>query len=60
MDRSSFETLCSEQNTDAAVRRETARQSGAACNITPMLAFGGIDYCTTHGVMGRCPFGGGK
>ncbi len=55
-----FEAAAREQNTRRAVEVRDARASGAACAVTPMLAFGGIGYCTTHRVMGECPYGGAK
>jgi len=60
MNKAEFERSCREQNTAKAVARKEARESGAPCNVTPMLALGGIPYCLTHGVMGECPYGGAK
>ena len=54
--RQKFEQSCAEQNRKAAERVASARATGAACVVTPMLAFGGTPYCTTHRVMGPCPF----
>lgn len=54
--RQKFEQACAEQNRKAAERVAAARANGAACEVVPMLAFGGVPYCTTHRVMGPCPF----
>lgn len=60
MTRSEFEKAARDQNAAAAVRRSDARANGAPCSIVTMFAFGGMDYCTTHSVMGACTFGGAK
>lgn len=54
--RATFERTCREQNARRAEQRAEARATGAPCIVTTMFAFGGIDYCTTHGVMGTCPY----
>lgn len=56
MNRSEFEQMCREQNRRVAQARVQAREQGAECKTISMLAFGGIDYCQTHGVMGPCPY----
>lgn len=60
MDRIEFEVAAKQQNAAAAQRRSDARANGAPCAVVTMFAFGGTPYCTTHGVMGVCSFGGGK
>jgi hypothetical protein len=60
MDRTQFEKAAAQQNAQRAAAVVMARETGAACNVVPMLAFGGVPYCTTHRVMGPCPFGGGR
>jgi hypothetical protein len=57
MTRQEMEQVCREQNDRKARERGEARQSGAPCDVETMLAFGGIPYCRTHGVMGECPYG---
>jgi hypothetical protein len=57
MTRAEFETMAREQNERRAAERTMARETGAPCAVTPMYAFGGIPYCTTHSVMGPCPYG---
>lgn len=54
--RSDFERACREQNERVAREVAEARKHGLACDVVPMLAFGGIDYCRTHRVMGPCPY----
>jgi len=55
--RSEFEAACREQNRRKAEAVVEARAAGAACSVTHMMAFGGVPYCTTHRVMGPCPYG---
>lgn len=57
MDRSQFEAAAQQQNDVVATRRADARASHAPCSLVPILAFGGTDYCTAHGVMGECTYG---
>jgi len=57
MTRSEFEAAARKQNADRDREVATARQTAEPCKTIPMLAFGGIDYCQTHRVMGPCPFG---
>jgi hypothetical protein len=51
-----FEQACRAQNERKAAERGEARANGAQCVLITMFAFGGIDYCQTHGVMGPCPY----
>jgi hypothetical protein len=56
MTRQEMERQCQESNKRHAEARLAARVDGAPCDVEPMLAFGGIPYCRTHGVMGECPY----
>lgn len=60
MDRPTFEQTCRDNNARRENEVATARETGAPCSIVDMLAFGGVPYCTTHRVMGPCPFGGAR
>ena len=57
MTRQEMEQACRDQNRRKAEERVSARANGGPCDVEPMLAFGGIPYCRTHGVMGECPYG---
>jgi len=57
MNRNQFNQAAAQQNTQRAAEVIQARATGAACSITTMFALGGVDYCTTHRVMGTCPYG---
>ena len=57
MTRQEMEQTCRDQNERKARERVEARRAGGSCDVEPMLAFGGIPYCRTHGVMGECPYG---
>ena len=57
MTRAEFDRACAAQNAERAAERAKARESAAPCVVVDMLAFGGAPYCTTHGVMGQCPYG---
>lgn len=59
MTRQEFETAAREQNEARSREVEAARAAQSPCATIPMLAFGGILYCTTHRVMGECPFAEG-
>lgn len=56
MNRNEFEAAAKSQNAKRSAEVAAARESAAPCNVTPMLAFGGVPYCTAHRVMGPCPF----
>lgn len=56
MTRSEFEKAARDQNDARSHEVAEARQTGAACDVEVMLAFGGMTYCRTHRVMGECPF----
>lgn len=60
MTREGFELAARQQNQERDRQVAEARATGAACSIVTMFALGGADYCTTHRVMGPCPFGGSK
>lgn len=59
MNRNEFEQAARKQNADRDAQVADARTSGAPCVLVTMFAFGGIDYCTTHRVMGPCTFAKG-
>lgn len=56
MTRNEFEQAAKAQNERRATEVAQARETGAACVTTPMMAFGGVDWCSTHRTMGPCPF----
>lgn len=57
MNRTEFEQAARQQNIDRANEVKTARETGKPCQIEVMLAFGGVEYCRTHRVMGTCTYG---
>ena len=56
MTRNEFEQAARNQNNARNAEVAQAREAGTACDVTPMMAFGGVDYCRAHRVMGPCPF----
>lgn len=54
--RSKFEAACAAQNQRRAAEVAAARSTGAPCAVVTMFAFNGVPYCTTHRVMGPCPY----
>jgi hypothetical protein len=56
MTRNQFEAAAKQQNAERAAQVVDARVNGAPCVVVTMFAFGGVDYCSTHRVMGPCPF----
>ena len=56
MNKSGFEQACREQNECRTQAVVSDRASRADCALVDMFVFG-TTYCTTHRVMGECPYG---
>ena len=60
MTRQEFEALAREQNVRRERERAESRRDGDPCDLVTMFALNHETYCRTHGVMGPCPYGGGR
>lgn len=56
MTRTEFERALVAQNAARDAEVAKARETGSPCDVETMLAFGGVEFCRAHRVMGPCPY----